>query len=275
MVLCRPVQCASCRYIVAMLGERYGWIPDYGDLLKAVDLLRRDMTDSKDAYSWVLSEGKDVSITVLEMIAGIFKLPASERRALVYRRNPAYVDSIAASERSNFVSPPEDVPKLLALMQRLAAEGIILREYNNPEDLANMVKFDLLHLIDEDFPGMGLFVDEWQQERFEHLAFCKSRMQTFINFPEHSTALETALHEHSQILLAGKSGCGKVRNGGFIFLHWSSSCCRLHWVVVVVAVTVFAVVQQTRRQLCYFSWHRMLQPQCTSQQCGSAHNSRD
>ncbi len=82
---------ARCRpYFIALLGERYGYIPD-----SMPNWLR-------DTHPW-LDDYRDRSITELEIIHGVLRRPEMAGRSFFYFRDPEYALGQPETRRSNFI----------------------------------------------------------------------------------------------------------------------------------------------------------------------------
>lgn len=75
------------------------------------------------------------------MICGIFLAGADDRRCLAYLRDKQYIDSVPATEHSDYVNDSSDADRRqLELKARLQRElGDACHAYTSPADLANMV----------------------------------------------------------------------------------------------------------------------------------------
>src|SRR5687768_9031106 len=92
----------NCRpYFIALLGERYGWIPDE----IAPELIERE--------PW-LAEHRDRSVTELEILHGVLNDPEMAGHAYFYFRDPAYADTLPAGQEAVLREgpTPEDVERL-------------------------------------------------------------------------------------------------------------------------------------------------------------------
>lgn len=126
----------------------------------------------------------EYSITHLESIAGVLRVPAKQRRAHIYYRDPAYLDTLSPDERSQCETTD---PKQKQLLNQLLSElreavGARFRTYATPEALRQMVQDDVLQLAGLDFP-VQTFTDPFETERANHLAFAVSRMENFVPLP--------------------------------------------------------------------------------------------
>ena len=190
---CRP-------FFIGLLGERYGWVPDPGDI-----------TDELIAEQPWLAEHRDHSVTELEILHGVLNDPAMANRACFYFRDPAYVENVPADERDAFIeSDPAARGKLTALKDRIRASGMALHEpYADPQALAERVLTDLTTAINQEFPP-GTEPDPLDAEASEHEAFAVSRSRVYIGRDEYFARLDDhAAGEGPPLVIGGKSGSGK------------------------------------------------------------------
>jgi tetratricopeptide (TPR) repeat protein len=146
---CRP-------YLLAVLGERYGWVPD-----ELPEVL---------GEPWLAREtGR--SVTELEILHGALRRPELAGQTYFYFRSPEYVDALPehlqAVHREG--PTPEDVmrfgateatrraedrrTRLQSLKQAIRRSGLPLREgFRNPRELGEWVLADLTQNLERRFP---------------------------------------------------------------------------------------------------------------------------
>ncbi|MBX2797857.1 MAG: tetratricopeptide repeat protein [Myxococcales bacterium] len=136
---CRP-------YFVAILGERYGWVPD-----------------SVPDEPWAL-EG--ASVTHMEIHWAALKEGTDTDRSFFFFRRGA-----------------EGPEPQQALKAEIEQRGLQPSHYDDPEDLASQVRDTLLAAIDADFPedAERTWLDV---EREEMAAFLRSRSRVYVSRPE-------------------------------------------------------------------------------------------
>lgn len=155
------------------------------------------------------------SITHLEIVTGVLRVPADQRRALVYMRDPSYLERLPPQERANHVSSePQLQVKLAQLTTDLSqAANVTLRYYTEPEALPQLIFDDVMALTQQDFP-MQSAADPFEQERANHQAFAMSRMENFVRL-ERLVQLAQALTDMAVAapaalqVIHGSSGTGK------------------------------------------------------------------
>jgi len=177
---CRP-------YFIGLLGERYGWVPDSipADLLESQPWLREHLQHS---------------VTELEILHGVLRNPAMADRSVFYFRDPAFVNTVPAEKRGDFVSEnAESREKLRQLkdairahfgvppsggLDRVNAElqtsHFAPREnYPDPEALGELVLADFTAIIDGLYPKDEI-PDPLDQEAARHEAYAQSRRLAFV-----------------------------------------------------------------------------------------------
>ncbi|EGD79172.1 hypothetical protein PTSG_09904 [Salpingoeca rosetta] len=193
---CRP-------FILCILGHRYGWQPPMEALQEACGLAP-DLQWTLDAHG--------CSITHMEAMAGILRLPESERRGLVYLRSEEYLKTLEKPLQQEYSTTDADARSKMAELRQtlLNTRGITVRTYNRPDDLPQMVMEDLLARCQGAFAHEAL-TDPYQQDNFSHNAFGASRAATYIPFP-HLQELIGDIQQRSSntpVHVLGESGTGK------------------------------------------------------------------
>ncbi len=194
---CRP-------YFIALLGERYGWMPEPNSI--PAELL--------ESQPW-LKQHLQHSVTELEILHGVLSEKSLHKHAYFYFRDPGYLDSIPADKQQDFTAENvESAEKLRKLKQKIRAardEQVCgLREgYANPEQLGEWILEDFTKLIDRLYPK-DQTPDPLDQEAARHEAYARSRRLAFVGRED----LLRRLNEHTAapgkpLVLTGDSGCGK------------------------------------------------------------------
>ncbi|MFC1596736.1 DUF4062 domain-containing protein [Planctomycetota bacterium] len=118
---CRP-------FFICLLGERYGWVPEE----IAEELVEQE--------PW-LAEHREKSVTELEIIHGVLRNPEMANRAIVYFRDPAYLEQIPAEQRAELTEDdPRIREKLNALKETIHESDVAFHDnYPNPETLGQLV----------------------------------------------------------------------------------------------------------------------------------------
>jgi len=179
---CRP-------YFIGLLGERYGWVPDFipDELIKE--------------QPW-LEEHRDRSVTEMEIVHGVLNDPEMTDHAFFYFRDPA-LSSSAKESQSN-----QD--KQTALKNRINQSGFPVREnYPDAESVGRFILKDLTEVINREFPEQHL--SALQRERLDHEIFGESRAKVYIGRAEYFDHLDKHVSGSSQpLVVLGESGSGKT-----------------------------------------------------------------
>jgi len=187
---CRP-------YFIGILGNRYGWAPEYHELMMDPELIGR--------YPWIEEIAFDgPSITEIEFIHGAFgdnreQLDRQDGCAFFYHRTGAAYDD----------DDDDDAAKLSSLIERARGTGRPFREFADADELGEYVRNDLLALIDQHWPTSEA-PDELERERRAHAAFSGSRLRAYIANPTHINDFSRWLREGTTpLVVGGTSGLGK------------------------------------------------------------------
>ena len=182
---CRP-------YFVGIIGDRYGWVPEYYEVMMDPDLVAR--------YPWVeeaVLEG--TSVTEMEFTHGVFSKdhdPNENRAAFFYHRK---------SDPS--VSDADE--KLGQLIERIKGSELPLREFSSLEEVGQQVRDDLVAMIDRYWPESDA-PSELELERRSHAAFAASRRRAYILNPLLLKEFRAWMEEGSTpLVVRGASGLGK------------------------------------------------------------------
>lgn len=184
-------------YIIGLLGERYGWVP------------QAQQYDSSVAQeqSWLAEHIGGRSVTEMEVLHGVLNNPDMAGQALFYFRSPAYAqegaDDCAAES-------PENREKLTQLKSRIRQSDFpVVEDYPNPEALAHRVEEDLWKLIDAVYP-LDEVPDELALERRRHESYSQSRLGLYLGGESYLASLDTFIRENRRtVLIQGDSGSGK------------------------------------------------------------------
>lgn len=187
---CRP-------FFIAILGTRYGWVPEFHEIQKDVALLEK--------YPWVEGAALDgASLLDLEISHALLDDTHSMPYGFVY----AY--------RGKQLS--EDHEKLKLLRDRIERKGYPIREFTKPKELGEMVRQNLAQAIEQFAPTMAP-QGELDQERQAHEAFAALRRQAYIANVASVQKLSRFVDSTVPALIVrGESGIGKSS----LLAYWSS-----------------------------------------------------
>ncbi|WP_321508186.1 tetratricopeptide repeat protein [uncultured Methanoregula sp.] len=208
-------------YIIGILGERYGWVPD------------EIPEDLRNQQPWLNGHFEN-SVTALEILHGVLNNPAMAGRSFFYFRDPAYIETIPKTRQQDFLECPtaDEIrlhgtketgrrvelrrEKLLSLKEEIRKSGIPVREnYRNPREFGSRVLQDLLEVI-EQFPPPGKR-DALDRETAVHETFAKSRFGIYIERQHYFDTLDAhARGNGPPLVILGDSGSGKSA----LLAHW-------------------------------------------------------
>jgi hypothetical protein len=217
---CRP-------YVIVLLGERYGWVPDALD----PTLIEQER--------W-LGDHAGRSVTELEILHGVLNDPAMAEHTFFYLRDPAYVEGKPPGQFRETPLPeelatlgPQEAERraaarsarLAALKDRIRSGGLPVHEdYPDPRALGELVLADLSAVIERLYPP-GTQPDQLTRETAEHEAFAASRAGVYIGRPGYFSRLDAhAAGDGPPLVVLGESGSGKSA----LLANWAFSYRKAH-----------------------------------------------
>ena len=212
---CRP-------YFIGLLGERYGWVPDSGEI----------SSNLKEEQPW-LKEHLQKSVTELEIIHGVLQSPKMRDRSIFYFRDPDYLNKLPAdADPKDFQSESaESAEKLLELKDKICDEYTAgkldyspRKNYPDPVALGELVLADFTELINKLYPESET-PDPIDQEATLHEAYGRSRRLAFVGREELLDKMDNhaATFGAKPLVLTGESGCGKSALIAEWAAHWKES----------------------------------------------------
>jgi tetratricopeptide (TPR) repeat protein len=185
-------------YFIGLLGERYGWVPD------------EIPADVRVTHPWI-DVDKARSVTELEILHGVLNDPDMQNHAFFYLRDPAYVETLPAVTRDDFVdADPEHRAKLATLKDRIRTSGFPVHDgYSDPRALGELLLADLTTLVDRLYPGDAR-PDPLDREAAAHAAYAASRFGSYVAREGAFAELDThAAGDGPPLVVLGESGSGK------------------------------------------------------------------
>jgi tetratricopeptide (TPR) repeat protein len=198
-------------FFVALLGERYGSIPDM------------ITEDAAFMYPW-LRDYRDHSLTALEIVHGVLRNPDLANRSFFYFRDPEFISHLPENKRTDFEAEnPEAAHKLAALKAKIRASGRPLMEnYSCRWDavegrlvdldiFGQRVLEDLWTAICEEYPEEAPEADPIALERQMHESFAEERSHLHVGRIEQAKRLTEYVQgtDRRPAVITGESGCGK------------------------------------------------------------------
>ncbi len=184
----------SSPFFLCILGDRYGWSPQYTDIQKDPTLLHD--------YPW-LEEAVLEGASILELEASYALLRSAKTPGqFVYAR----------VDESSLAQGPDGM-KLDALKQQIAAAGHPINTFRTPEELGALVRRDLLGAIDLVWPEPETKQGHGNRQAIEHRmheAFAAARRKAYIADAENISALNRHIEKaQPPLVVAAESGMGK------------------------------------------------------------------
>ncbi|MGE3802018.1 MAG: tetratricopeptide repeat protein [Candidatus Kapaibacterium sp.] len=182
---CRP-------YFIGIIGDRYGWVPEYHEIMMDPDLL--------DRFPWTEELATDgTSVTEMEFVHGVFEAPDQEGTCAYFYRRKGDID----------ISGVDNPERLRALVERAKETGRPFREFGDLDAFGNAVRDDLREMIDKYWPA-DASPSELDLERRAHTAFAASRRRAYIPNLDYLKAFASWLADGDQpLVISGESGHGK------------------------------------------------------------------
>lgn len=204
---CRP-------FFIGILGERYGWIPD-------------QFSESILAREPWLVDYVGCSVTELEIQHGVLRHSKNAGGAFFYFRDSEISKKLAVADNSYWESAnAEEISKygseiaeekagwrrakLAALKDQICQSSAVVRtNFQNPEELGELILDDLLKMIDELYPATDE-INVFAEETANHARFAENLRQIYIAEDEHFSSLsQTAEEVGKPLVIYGPLGIGK------------------------------------------------------------------
>ncbi len=211
---CRP-------HFIALIGERYGWVPKEEVPLEEVlanPLVSEEIKEKLQAW---YQQGE--SVTAMEILHGVLEQPDQAPYSYFYFRSRELTERFAEEDknRNAYVEQGEKAGRLKRLKQRIRrGDGPWhVRDYKDLEELGQLVLEDLKRALDARFPEQKKEeTSPLEAERRLHRAFARSRLpvqtrhgSTWVEDEALSQAVMQALEQEKKrpVLVYGAPGLGK------------------------------------------------------------------
>jgi len=207
-------------FFLSLLGEQYGTV------VKTAEF--QTLHSHKPDFEW-LKNYPPASVTELEIIHAIFsRLERGSvtfeqllNSALFYMRSPAYIDSVPAEKRDNFVND-DTVENQRALKNRIRDKGLPVTDYQTPKDLENLVFEQLWDAIKKRFPHQNKHTG-LEEHSHKHNDFAENRTKTYIErFTDLKRLDAHAASEDQPLIILGESGKSAL------LAHWALKYQKAH-----------------------------------------------
>lgn len=186
-------------FFIGMVGNRYGWCPNYEDLSQTLN-------DSLE-YSWMEDDlNNHLSVTEIEMQFGVLRNP-----------NPLHAYFYIKQSADDLSYPNDDFLKLKRLKECIFQQDRYpVEEYDSPEQLCELVEGAFTKLLEQEFPDILTVEDN--QALQEQL----TRNELLSNYQSISEADQAfadflAADEQRCLVVTGDCGLGKSA----LLAHWS------------------------------------------------------
>jgi len=198
-------------FFVAILGERYGFIPT------------SIPEDTQFTHSW-LKDFQGYSLTSLEIIHGVLRNPDTAKRSFFYFRDPQFTAQVPQSNRADYLPESfEASNKLADLKARIRASGRPVMEnypcrWDNAQGrvvdldiLGQRVLEDLWTAICAEYPEDAPEADPLDVERRMHETFAEERSRLHVGRIDQARRLTEYVQgkDRPPLVVTGESGCGK------------------------------------------------------------------
>ena len=173
-------------FFIGLLGSRYGYAPEAGELDKNPDLLER--------YPWLADDiAARRSITEMEMLYGVLRNEGDVDAAFYIRQN----------------GTPDDDPRQTALKERIRSQRRYpVADYVSVDELCAMVEREVTTMLDRHFPDVE--ATPLERERTAHRAYANSLLGHFVGRDEELGWLDAFVRSTERhLVVTGESGMGK------------------------------------------------------------------
>ena len=210
---CRP-------YMIVILGERYGWIPDHAMIRTT------NVPEGPDTWGDAI-DALDVSVTELEIRHGVALREREELKILFYYRHMKG-EKIPSDYLAEDRYHAEKLENLKNRIRKLP--GVFLKEYTlcwneekqEPDGLSQfgeMVRQDVMALMENEWKEI-LNLSPWEKCALQQNALCGEKSAFAVERSAMMQKIEENIREKHALILKGDEGCGKSVSGAL----WSARC---------------------------------------------------
>jgi nephrocystin-3 len=197
---CRP-------FFIGFLGERYGWVPQNHDIKNNEELL-----NSFPMIHDGLIQNK--SITEMEILHGVLESKIKIKGSFFFR-SKAFTHQLAKEYINDYFEVDiERIEKLKTLKSKILDSDSLVNEYHQLEELGEILKKQLLDLLDEIFPKNEI-KDSLERQRISQRLYANQRAFNYLH-KESSIRFLDDFYERaiqsksfSSLVIYGQSGLGK------------------------------------------------------------------
>ncbi|MEO6939015.1 MAG: tetratricopeptide repeat protein [Candidatus Kapaibacterium sp.] len=230
---CRP-------FFVGLIGDRYGWIPDFRDIHKNAYLMEEHLWLEEavlDGSSLVEMEFNHAVLNSTEPMEGAyFYIREQSQEAMPAGEAPYY-----PLEENQGISLDLAHQKLARLKERVRESGRPTTNFSSVEALGKQVRKDLLATIEQLWPEEADF-SALALERRQHESFAMSRRQAYIARQDMIRPMtDHALAGTQPLIVRGSPGLGKSA----LLAYWSRFFAQRHPGIRVVTHFIGSVSTDT------------------------------
>ena len=230
-------------FFIAILGERYGSIPD------------KIPKDTKSVYKWI-PKYPEYSLTALEIIHGVLQKPERAKRGFFYFRDPSFISDIPSKLKPDYkVEDAASAEKLSILKEKILCSGRpVMKNYPCRWDkkkaqlvgldvFGQQVLKDLWSAISQEYPQEEVEADPLIVERQMHETFAEVRSRLYIGRMKQTAQLSKYIRGEGPqpVVITGESGCGKSA----FLANWYKQYVRRHPDDFVIAYFIGASPDST------------------------------
>ena len=224
----------SIPYFIALVGERYGWVPK-SDNNAHFDMSHLILDHSDQIQKW-FAQGE--SVTAMEIRRGVLENPKERKYAMFYFRDEKLTETLSSKsgDPSAFRDSGERSEKLVKLKREIRegseTGGWRVRDYKSLEELASQVETDLLKALKESLPECR-DLDIQTLVDLPHEAFARDRLRVYFPNKDFAADALSRLNAKESVFLIGPSGQGKSatvaylakefckqNSNAFVFVHF-------------------------------------------------------
>lgn len=233
-------------YVLALVGERYGWRPAHADVFNDPELPER--------FPWLADAvERRASLMEIETLEPGLHEPGVKDRIRFYFKKHSIPRDFSLPE-----SVFDDLQRVDGFRDRVRSSGMPVREhYETPAQLGAWVREDLISILDSLYPS-GHRTSWLERERRGHEAFAATRRRAYVENrkilsqidgyveegawgKDHDSVTDQPGSRSLPLVVTGESGAGKSA----LLAHWSEGYRRTHPEAFLITHYVGATASST------------------------------
>lgn len=187
-------------YFIGILGERYGWIPDYKEYSRYKNIIEN--------YSWVKKDLKnELSITEMEIQYGVLRNPNMNNNAFFYLRDKKLTPPGSENKEKH---NSKEYKKLKELKKYLSQQkDYPVKNFQSIEELGQQILDDLINNVLSRYENTNL--EPYELHRLQQVSYLKNYLKGFVGRESIFKELDEFISGNDQqLVLSGPSGIGKT-----------------------------------------------------------------